>query len=40
MRGRDLIELILVGEVRDGAALVLLKAWNTGHNGGISTYPC
>jgi type IV secretion system protein VirB11 len=28
---------ILVGEVRDGAALDLLKAWNTGHPGGICT---
>jgi P-type conjugative transfer ATPase TrbB len=28
---------IVVGEVRDGAALTLLKAWNTGHPGGIST---
>lgn len=28
---------ILVGEVRDGAALDLLKAWNTGHPGGIAT---
>jgi len=28
---------IIVGEVRDGAALSLLKAWNTGHSGGAST---
>ncbi len=28
---------IVVGEVRDGAALELLKAWNTGHPGGICT---
>lgn len=28
---------IVVGEVRDGAALALLKAWNTGHPGGIAT---
>ncbi|MGE0047741.1 MAG: P-type conjugative transfer ATPase TrbB [Acidithiobacillus sp.] len=28
---------ILVGEVRDKAALALLKAWNTGHPGGIAT---
>lgn len=28
---------ILVGEVRDKAALELLKAWNTGHPGGIGT---
>lgn len=28
---------IIIGEVRDGAALELLKAWNTGHPGGIAT---
>lgn len=28
---------IIVGEVRDSAALALLKAWNTGHPGGVST---
>lgn len=28
---------IIVGEVRDKAALELLKAWNTGHPGGIGT---
>ena len=28
---------IIVGEVTDGAALDLLKAWNTGHPGGVST---
>lgn len=28
---------IIVGEVRDGAALTLLKAWNTGHPGGLTT---
>ncbi|WP_174021880.1 P-type conjugative transfer ATPase TrbB (plasmid) [Agrobacterium fabrum] len=28
---------IIVGEVRDGAALTLLKAWNTGHPGGATT---
>ena len=28
---------IIVGEVRDGAALTLLKAWNTGHTGGVAT---
>lgn len=28
---------IVVGELRDGAALELLKAWNTGHPGGIAT---
>ena len=28
---------IVVGEVRGGEALALLKAWNTGHPGGLST---
>lgn len=28
---------IIIGEVRDGAALDLLKAWNTGHPGGMAT---
>jgi type IV secretion system protein VirB11 len=28
---------IVVGEVRGGEALVMLKAWNTGHPGGIAT---
>lgn len=28
---------IIVGEVRDGAALTLIKAWNTGHPGGVTT---
>lgn len=28
---------IFVGEVRDGAALTLLKAWMTGHPGGLAT---
>jgi|WetSurMetagenome_2_1015567.scaffolds.fasta_scaffold139738_2 type IV secretion system protein TrbB len=28
---------LIIGEVRDGAALDLLKAWNTGHPGGICT---
>jgi type IV secretion system protein VirB11 len=28
---------ILIGEVRDKAALDLLKAWNTGHPGGVAT---
>lgn len=28
---------IIIGEVRGGEALDLLKAWNTGHRGGIST---
>jgi len=29
---------ILVGEVRDCAALELLKLWNTGHPGGVGTF--
>ena len=29
---------IIVGEVRDAAALELLKMWNTGHPGGIGTF--
>ncbi|HNR78193.1 MAG TPA: ATPase, T2SS/T4P/T4SS family, partial [Parvularculaceae bacterium] len=28
---------IIVGEVRGGEALDLMKAWNTGHPGGIAT---
>ena len=28
---------IVVGEVRDGSALALLKEWNTGHPGGVGT---
>jgi len=28
---------IIVGEVRGGEALTLLKAWNTGHPGGLAT---
>ena len=28
---------IIIGELRDSAALDLLKAWNTGHSGGLST---
>ncbi|TVR78331.1 MAG: P-type conjugative transfer ATPase TrbB [Rhodospirillales bacterium] len=28
---------IIIGETRDGAALDMLKAWNTGHPGGLST---
>ena len=28
---------IIIGEVRDGAALDMLKAWNTGHPGGVCT---
>lgn len=35
LRGRP--DRILVGEVRDGAALDLLDAWNTGHEGGVAT---
>jgi type IV secretion system protein VirB11 len=38
---RDTLRLrpdrIIVGEVRDGSALDLLKAWNTGHPGGLAT---
>jgi Flp pilus assembly CpaF family ATPase len=30
-------ERIVIGEVRDGSALDLLKAWNTGHPGGLAT---
>ncbi len=40
---RDLVQItlrlrpdrIVIGEVRDGAALEVLKAWNTGHLGGL-----
>ncbi|HEY2620989.1 MAG TPA: ATPase, T2SS/T4P/T4SS family, partial [Acetobacteraceae bacterium] len=28
---------IIVGEVRGGEALAMLKAWNTGHPGGVCT---
>jgi len=28
---------IVVGEVRDGSALDMLRAWNTGHPGGLAT---
>ena len=28
---------IIVGEIRGGEALALLKAWNTGHPGGVTT---
>lgn len=31
---------IIVGEVRDGAAWTMVKAWNTGHPGGIGTLHC
>lgn len=34
---RNTPDRIVVGEVRDGAALDLLKAWNTGCPGGIAT---
>jgi P-type conjugative transfer ATPase TrbB len=30
-------ERIIIGEVRGGEALALLKAWNTGHPGGVTT---
>lgn len=28
---------VIVGEVRDGAALAMLNVWNTGHEGGVAT---
>ena len=42
---RDLVKMtlrlrpdrIVIGELRDGAALDLLKAWNIGHPGGVAT---
>ena len=38
---RDTLRLrpdrIIIGEVRDGSALDLIKAWNTGHPGGLAT---
>jgi P-type conjugative transfer ATPase TrbB len=38
---RDTLRLrpdrIIIGEVRDGSALDVLKAWNTGHPGGLAT---
>ena len=38
---RDTLRLrpdrLVIGEVRDGSALDLLKAWNTGHPGGLAT---
>jgi len=38
---RDTLRLrpdrIVIGEVRDGSALDLVKAWNTGHPGGLAT---
>jgi len=35
LRGRP--DRIIVGELRDSTALELLKAWNTGHPGGLAT---
>jgi type IV secretion system protein TrbB len=35
LRGRP--DRIIVGELRDATALELLKAWNTGHRGGLAT---
>lgn len=34
---RHNIDRFIIGEVRDGAALELLKAWETGHPGGVTT---
>lgn len=38
---KDLLRLrpdrIVLGELRDGACLDLIKAWNTGHSGGLTT---
>jgi len=38
---KDILRLrpdrIVVGELRDGACLDLIKAWNTGHSGGLTT---
>jgi|ThiBio_inoc_plan_1041526.scaffolds.fasta_scaffold12370_3 P-type conjugative transfer ATPase TrbB len=34
---RQTPDRIVVGEVRDKAALDLLKSWNTGHGGGVGT---
>lgn len=28
---------IIIGEIRDSSALDMLKAWNTGHPGGVGT---
>ena len=28
---------IIVGETRDGAALAMIKSWNTGHPGGMTS---
>jgi type IV secretion system protein VirB11 len=35
MRARP--DRIIIGEVRGAEALALLKAWNTGHPGGVTT---
>ncbi len=35
MRSRP--DHIIVGEVRGGEAMALLKSWNTGHEGGAAT---
>lgn len=37
MAMRSSPDCLVVGEVRDGAALDLLKAWNTGCHGGVAT---
>lgn len=38
---KDILRLrpdrIVLGELRDGACLDLIKAWNTGHSGGLTT---
>lgn len=38
---KDILRLrpdrIMLGELRDGACLDLIKAWNTGHSGGLTT---
>jgi type IV secretion system protein TrbB len=38
---KDILRLrpdrIVLGELRDGACLELIKAWNTGHSGGLTT---
>ena len=36
---RATADRIVVGEVRNGEALALLKAWNTGYDGGCSVVP-
>jgi Flp pilus assembly CpaF family ATPase len=35
--GLNFIEITLVQELRGAEALTLLKAWNTGHPGGLTT---